>query len=71
MTGYRVYIGGRWGKKTANGKMIDKLFESEDEVLDFIEKTINYYKDNGADGERFADTINRIGFDEVQKALLK
>ena len=51
--------------------MIDKLFESEDEVLDFIEKTINYYKDNGADGERFADTINRIGFDEVQKALLK
>ena len=71
VTGYRVYIGGRWGKKTANGKMIDKLFESEDEVLDFIEKTINYYKDNGVDGERFADTINRIGFDEVQKALLK
>ena len=31
--GYRVYLGGRWGKKFAHGVPMDKLFTSEQEVL--------------------------------------
>lgn len=68
--GYKVYIGGRWGKKTANGIPLNKIFTSEDEVLDFIEKVILFYKENGEAGERFADTISRLGFDKTQKTLL-
>ncbi len=68
--GYRVFIGGRWGKKTAQAKPLSKVFTDKEDVLDIIEKTINYFKDNGAAGERFADTINRIGFENVEKALL-
>lgn len=69
--GYRVLIGGRWGKKSARGIEIERIFKTEEEVLSFVEKTILYFKENGLKGERFADTIQRIGFATVQDALLK
>ncbi len=68
--GYRIYIGGRWGKKIANGRPLDKLFVSEDEVLDTVERAILFFRDEGMTGERFADTVNRLGFDYVQDKLL-
>lgn len=68
--GYKVYIGGRWGKKTANGQALDRLFTSEEEVLDIVERAILFFRDEGITGERFADTINRLGFDYVQNKLL-
>lgn len=67
---YRLYIGGRWGKKTARGTPISEIFESEEAVLSAIEKTILFYKENGTPGERFADTITRLGFENVEKAVL-
>lgn len=69
--GYRVYIGGRWGKKTALGMPLDGVFASDDEVVQLVERIIAFYRDNGAPGERFADTIQRLGFAQVQQALLK
>ena len=69
--GYKVYIGGRWGKRTANGRPLEKIFTSEDEVLDVVEKAILFFRDEGVTGERFADTIDRLGFDYVQKKLLE
>ena len=69
-TGYKVCIGGRWGKKIAYGKPLDKIFETEEEALKTIEKCILFFKENGIAGERFSDTINRIGFENVQKELL-
>lgn len=69
--GYKICIGGRWGKKTAKGQPLSKIFTSEEEVLDTIEKIILFYKDNGLEKERFADTIARIGFEEVEKEVLK
>ena len=68
--GYKVYIGGRWGKKVANGRPLDKIFTSEEEVLDLVERAILFYRDEGVTGERFADTIQRLGFDYVQDKLL-
>ncbi len=70
VNGFRVYIGGRWGKKCARGIPLKKLYTSEDEVLDVIEKAIVFYKENGIAGERFNDTINRIGFEIVENALI-
>ena len=70
LTGYAVYIGGRWGKKVAHGKLLDKIFTSEEEVIELVERTILFFRDEGISGERFADTINRLGFDYVQDKLL-
>ena len=67
--GYQVYIGGRWGKKTALGAPLGGILHTEDEVVQLVERILTFYRDNGVQGERFADTISRIGFDAVQKAL--
>ncbi len=68
--GFRVYVGGRWGKKIAHGKPLTKIFGSEEEVLDVIEKAILLFRDEGRTGERFADTIERLGFDYVNDKLI-
>lgn len=67
---YRIYIGGRWGKKSAHGQPLSKFFTSEEEVLATVEKAILLFREQGKAGERFADTIARIGFEEVEKQLL-
>ena len=68
--GFKIYIGGRWGKKTAHGIPLSRIFTSEEEVLDTIEAAILLFREQGQAGERFADTIARIGFEEVEKQLL-
>lgn len=68
--GYKVYIGGRWGKITAQGKPLSKIFTSEEEVIDVIEKLMLFFRDNGQPGERFGETIDRIGFENVEAQIL-
>jgi len=68
--GYKVCIGGRWGKKVAQGQPLSMIFETEEEVLSVIEKCILLFREQGIAGERFADTVARIGFEKVQAQLL-
>lgn len=68
--GFRVYIGGRWGKKMNHGVPLTRLFTSEEEVLETVEKAICLFRDEGIAGERFADTIARLGFDYVNQKLI-
>ena len=68
--GFKIYIGGRWGKKIAHGQPLSKIFTSEEEVLNVVEKAILFFREQGKTGERFADTIARLGFDYVEKELL-
>ena len=70
MYGYKVYIGGRWGKRVAHGHALDKIFTSDEEVMDVVEKAILFFRNEGISGERFADTIDRLGFEYVQEKLL-
>ena len=68
--GYKVSIGGRWGKQVAHGVPLTKIFTSEEEVLAVVEKALCLFRDEGIAGERFADTIARLGFDYVNEKLL-
>lgn len=68
--GFKVYIGGRWGKRTAHGQALSRIFLSEEEVLEAVEKAILLFRDRGRAGERFADTIARIGFEEADRLIL-
>ncbi len=67
---WKITIGGRWGKKVAQGRALGKLFTSEEEVLGVVEKAILLFKEQGLPGERFADTIHRLGFEAVEAQLL-
>ena len=69
-TGYKVYIAGRWGKKVAFGKPLNKIFLSEEEVIDLVERTILFFRDEGITGERLSDTVERLGFAYVEEKLL-
>ena len=68
--GYRVYIGGRWGKKVARGIPLTPVITDKEELMAIVEKAILLFRDKGITGERFNDTINRIGFEEAQRLLL-
>ena len=69
INGWRIYLGGRWGKNYAHGKPMDKLLTDETAVLDTVEKAILLFRNKGVAGERFSDTIERIGFEEACRLL--
>lgn len=69
-TGYRIYIGGRWGKRVAQGHALGRVFLSEEEVIETVDKAIMLFRNEGITGERFADTVARLGFDYVEDKLL-
>ena len=68
--GYRIHVGGRWGKKVAQGRPLSKIFTDKEEALSVVEKAILLFREQGQPGERFADTINRLGFENVEAQLL-
>lgn len=68
--GYKIVIGGRWGKRSAEGKALGKIFTSKEEVLSVLEKSLLLFREQGVTGERFSDTIARLGFDGVEEQLL-
>ena len=69
-TGYKIYIGGRWGKNVAQGTPLSKIFTTKEEALDVVEKLILLYREQGQTGERLSQTIERIGFKVIEKELL-
>lgn len=68
INGYKIMIGGRWGKQ---GKALKQIYTNKEDVLNHIEKIIYFYKEYGLPGERFATTIDRLGFDTVELILNK
>ncbi len=67
--GVRILIGGRWGREGRKGSPLNKTFTVQ-EALDKIEEITLYYREHGYKKERFADMIDRIGFDVVESELL-
>ena len=69
-TGYLIYLGGRWGKRTAMGRPLPVIFTEEEQVMDMVEKCMLLFKAYGETKERFSDTVTRLGFEKVQEMLL-
>ncbi|MBK5242039.1 MAG: 4Fe-4S binding protein [Clostridium sp.] len=69
MQGYKIYIGGRWGKSTRHGSLINKIFTKE-EIMSVLFKTILFFKENAFKGERFGSAIDRVGFEYVEGEIL-
>lgn len=65
---FKVYIGGRWGKKIRMGTALHKLL-TKAEALDMVERAILLFKREGVAGERFGETIDRIGTQKVEELL--
>ena len=68
--GYKMFIGGRFGKSHALGRPLGHVFEDEASVLDAVEKAILVFKKHGEQGERFCATIDRLGLEEVERMIV-
>jgi dissimilatory sulfite reductase (desulfoviridin) alpha/beta subunit len=68
-SGYRVYVGGKMGKFPHLGHKAFDFIESEEKLLQIIEKTLGFYKAKGKRGERFAETIDRVGLKDYKKQI--
>lgn len=68
--GYLICIGGRWGKKQAQGRPLNHFFTDRKEVIKTVKKTILFFREQGLPGERFATTINRIGYPVAEAQIL-
>ena len=68
--GWKIYVGGRWGKSVAHGRMLSKFFTDKEDLMNTIEKTILFFRSEGIPGERLSDTIERIGFEKAEEMIL-
>lgn len=67
--GFKMYLGGRWGKAVRRGDLMKHIVTSKEELFELIEKVILLYKAEGIAGERFGNTIDRIGMEKAEKIL--
>ncbi len=58
--GYKVFLGGQWGKKHSAGKEAAVL-QCEEEVLALIGRALDLYQKEGKPRERFGDMLERLG----------
>ncbi len=67
-TGCRIYLAGRWGKQISRGRALDGIWSIEDAIR-MVEKVLLLFREQGIAGERFAVTVDRLGFDNVVRML--
>ena len=67
--GYKIFVGGKMGKFPHLGREVFSFLEGEEKILPLIEKTLEFYKKEGKRGERFGETLARVGLDSYKKKM--
>ena len=62
IVGYKIMVGGIWGKRQRLATVIDEIYTKE-QVFEMIERALLLYREQGKTGERFGIYIERIGAD--------
>lgn len=65
---FKVFIGGRMGKKVSLGKELS-FFISQDKIVSLVLATVSFYKKEGRNNERFSETLSRVSFSYVDSLL--
>jgi len=68
--GYAIFIGGKMGKFPKLGIKVFDFVETKEKVFEIIEKTLEFYKKLGKKGERFRDTLDRVGIEKYKETVL-
>lgn len=63
---YQISIGGAQGNESSLGKIIGPSFSAQ-QVPDVIDRLLQVYVQNRVEGERFIETVRRIGMDPFKK----
>lgn len=70
LTGYRIVAGGNKGLSKREGFQFRPLFTTEESVLTVVDRLIGIYQEEGQQNEAFYETMERIGFANVEKKVL-
>jgi sulfite reductase (NADPH) hemoprotein beta-component len=65
---YQITLGGSGAEDASLGEIAGRGLSS-DEVVDAVERLVDFYKDNRNDGERFLDTYRRLGLERFKEAI--
>ena len=65
----QVFLGGRWGRERQHGVPLSRIV-TVDEALDLLEKALQLFIQEGQPGERFGQTVERLGMEAIEAALL-
>ncbi|MFQ6120483.1 MAG: 4Fe-4S binding protein [Methanosarcinales archaeon] len=68
-SGYTILVGGKMGRHPQLGHKIVELV-NEEKLFELIDKTLDFYDQYGEKGERFGETINRVGLDKFKEEVL-
>jgi dissimilatory sulfite reductase (desulfoviridin) alpha/beta subunit len=68
-TGCTIFVGGQGGRNPKHGKKLIELAD-EDQLFSILEKSLEYYRREGLDGERFGDLLDRLGIEKYRDEVL-
>jgi len=68
-SGFTVFFGGMFGNRIATGKQLIPIVFSKDNLFKVVDITLGFYKKHGKQGERFGNTLDRVGWGLLQKEL--
>jgi len=67
-TGCTIFVGGKIGRNPRQGtKLLE--FADEEQLFLVLEKSFEYYRREGLDGERFGDLLDRLGIEKYLTSL--
>ncbi|MDI6879041.1 MAG: 4Fe-4S binding protein [Desulfitobacteriaceae bacterium] len=69
--GFLIYFGGTFGNQIAVGKQILPIIFSQEKLFSVIDATIAFFAKYARPGERFRSTVERVGWELLEKELLE
>lgn len=68
-TSYTLFVGGKMGKRPRLGDRLPVEIRDQEHLLHIVDKTIEWYANHGQEGERFGDTLDRVGVEGLVASL--
>jgi anaerobic sulfite reductase subunit C len=68
-SGFIVFFGGLFGNTISIGRQLFPILFEKEELHKVIEVTLEFFKIHGKQGERFGRTLDRVGWNLLEKAV--
>lgn len=70
-SGFNTYFGGLYGNRISIGRQLVPTVYSLEELHKVVEATLEFFITHGEKGERFANTLERVGWDLLSNKLFE
>ena len=64
--GYRLFAGGKFGRRPFLGKRILGVLATKEEALSAVAAVLDFFREHGKTRERFGDTLQRTGYPALE-----